>query len=43
MRKSLQKNFMKLVFPFLEFPENVLEPIVSEEDVKDAKEDTEED
>lgn len=31
MKKSLQKNFTKLVFPFPEFPEEVLEPVASKE------------
>ena len=28
LKKSLQKNFTKPIFPFPEFPEGVLEPVV---------------
>ncbi|GMN58500.1 hypothetical protein TIFTF001_027608 [Ficus carica] len=31
LKKSLQKNFTKPIFPFPEFPEGVLEPITDEE------------
>ncbi|GMN47499.1 hypothetical protein TIFTF001_016685 [Ficus carica] len=43
VRKSLQKNITKPVFSFPEFPESVLEPVVTEEDAEDVEEDGKED
>lgn len=42
LQKSLQKNFTKPIFLFLELPESVLEPIVNKEDTEDVEEDDEE-
>ncbi|EXB62771.1 hypothetical protein L484_000343 [Morus notabilis] len=42
LKKSLQKNFTKPVFPFPEFPEEVLEPVVSEDNASVHPEEEEE-
>ncbi|GMN64421.1 hypothetical protein TIFTF001_033502 [Ficus carica] len=42
LKKSLQKNFTKPIFPFPEFPDGVLEPIAVDE-IDEGDEDDPED
>lgn len=43
LKKSLQKNFTKPIFPLLEFPDDVLAPVTAEEATDEVNEDNEED
>lgn len=42
LKKSLQKNCTKPVFPFPKFSDNLLEPVTAEEDTEEVEEDGEE-